>query len=106
MVNLFPDYVQHDTPLGRRASYLYISLLVCSMLAATLYYSLAPTAVIKIATSNDDFFGLEMYQGTTKCDEWYVNLPWLNNPALIMSISVYRTGIHASSREARVLNRQ
>jgi hypothetical protein len=105
MVNLFPDYVQHDTPLGRRASYLYISLLVCSMLAATLYYSLAPTAVIKIATSNDDFFGLEMYQGTTKCDEWYVNLP-RNNPALKMNISVYRTGIHASSREARVLARQ
>lgn len=74
MVNLFPDYVQHDTPPGRRASYLYVSLLVCSMLAATLYYSLAPTSVIKTAKSSDDFFGLDMYKGTTKCSEWYVKL--------------------------------
>ena len=74
MVNLFPDYVQHDTPLGRRASYVYVSLLVCSLLAATLYYSLAPTSLIKTAKSSEDFFGLEMYRGTTKCSEWYVKL--------------------------------
>jgi hypothetical protein len=89
MVNLFPDSVQHDTPLGRRISYLYITMLVCSLLAATLYYSLALTTVVKTAKSNDDFFGLDMYQGTTECDEWYVQLP-RNNPALKIRTPVYR----------------
>jgi hypothetical protein len=74
MVNLFPDYVQHDTPIGRKASYLYVILLVCSLLAATLYYSLVPTSVIKTAKSSDDFFGLDMYKGKTKCSEWYAKL--------------------------------
>ena len=72
MVNLFPDFVQHDTPSGRKASYLYMSLLVCSLLAATLYYSLVTSPILKTATSNDDYFGLEMYEGTTGCSEWYV----------------------------------
>jgi peptidoglycan/LPS O-acetylase OafA/YrhL len=72
MVNFFPDYVQHDTPPGRKASWLYISMLLCSLLAATLYYSLITSPLIKTATSNDEFFGLEMYEGTTGCTEWCV----------------------------------
>jgi hypothetical protein len=71
MVNLFPDFVQHDTPPGRKASYLYIVMLTCSVLAAILYYSLSTSPLIKTATSNDEFFSLEMYQGTTDCDKWY-----------------------------------
>jgi hypothetical protein len=71
MVNLFPDFVQHDTPPGRKASYLYMFLLSAGLLAAVLYYSLATAPLIKTATTNDDFFGLEMYQGTTDCGNWY-----------------------------------
>jgi hypothetical protein len=71
MVNLFPDFVQHDTPPGRKASYLYIFLLGAGLLAAVLYYSLATAPLIKTATKSDEFFGLEMYQGTTDCGNWY-----------------------------------
>jgi hypothetical protein len=97
MVNLFPDFVQHDTPPGRKASWLYMVMLTCSILAATLYalhslrvlllpplyfcdilrryYSLATSPLIKTATKIDDFFGLEMYEGTTNCGNWYVSRP-------------------------------
>jgi hypothetical protein len=71
MVNLFPDFVQHDTSAGRKASYLYIFLLVAGLLAAVLYYSLATAPLIKTATKSDEFFGLQMYQGTTDCGSWY-----------------------------------
>jgi hypothetical protein len=70
-INLFPDLVQHDTPPGRKASCLYIFLLLGGLLAAVLYYSLATAPLIKTATKNDEFFGLEMYQGTTDCGNWY-----------------------------------
>ena len=67
MVNLFPDIVQHDTSAGRKASYFYIALLTCSMLAAILFYSLNVSTIVRIASSTDDYFGLEMYAGTTDC---------------------------------------
>ncbi len=72
MVNLFPDVVKHDTPPGRKASYFYVFVLVCSLLAAALYYSLVPLRQTLTASSNDEFFGLEMYQGTTGCKKWYL----------------------------------
>ena len=71
MVNLFPDIVQHDTPAGRKASYVYIVLLTCSMLAAILFYSVSVSTLVKTASSSDDYFGLEMYAGTTDCSAWY-----------------------------------
>ncbi len=105
MVNLFPDYVQHDTKQGRKASYLYISMLICSMLAAALYYSLAPLSVIKTATFKDDFFGLDMYRGTTGCDQWCV---LCNNwaPFSHIQCALLYTGTRASTIEARVMNQQ
>ena len=74
MVNLFPDVVQHDTPAGRKASYVYITLLSAAMLAAVLFYSLQYSSLVKTTTSTDSFFGLEMYEGTTNCDEYYACL--------------------------------
>ena len=71
MVNLFPDIVQHDTPAGRKASYVYIVLLTCSMLAAILFYSVSVSTLVKTASSSDDYFGLEMYAGTTDCSAWH-----------------------------------
>ena len=105
MVNLFPDYVQYDTKQGRKASYLYISMLICSMLAAALYYSLAPLSLIKTATSKDDFFGLDMYRGTTGCDQWCV---LCNNwaPFSHIQCALLYTGTRASTIEARVMNQQ
>jgi hypothetical protein len=67
MVNLFPDIVQHDTSAGRKASYFYIVMLTCSMLAAILFYSVSVSTLVKTASSSDDYFGLEMYAGTTDC---------------------------------------
>ena len=71
MVNLFPDLVQHDTSAGRKASWLYMILLSCSMLAAIVFYSVSTASLVKTASNSADFFSLEMYQGTTDCSAWY-----------------------------------
>ena len=71
MVNLFPDLVQHDTSAGRKASWLYMIMLSCSMLAAILFYSVSTASLVKTVHSSDSFFNLEMYQGTTDCSAWY-----------------------------------
>ena len=36
-----------------------------------MFYSLATTPLIKTAAMTDEFFGLEMYQGSTDCGNWY-----------------------------------
>ena len=54
--------------------YLYMLMLSCGLLAAILYYSLATAPLIKTATSSDDFFGLQMYEGTTDCSNWHACL--------------------------------
>jgi len=74
MVNAFPDIVHHDTPAGRKATYLYFFLLVSAMLAAILYYSISEGQLVKQASSTDSFFNLEMYSGTTECKPWYACL--------------------------------
>ena len=101
MINLFPDLVKHDTPPGRKASYFYVFVLGCSLLAAALYYSLAPVQKIKTASSKDDFFGLKMYQGTTDCNQWYV---LCNNwvPISHKQCALLWTGTRVYTIEARV----
>ena len=74
MVNVFPDLVQHDTPSGRKASYLYFFMLGSAMLAAALYYWLSEGQLVKQASSTQSFFNLEMYTGTTDCNPWYACL--------------------------------
>jgi hypothetical protein len=74
MVNVFPDLVQHDTPAGRKASYLYFFMLGSAMLAAALYYWLSEGQLVKQASSTQSFFNLEMYTGTTDCNPWYACL--------------------------------
>jgi hypothetical protein len=74
MVNVFPDIVHHDTPAGRKASYLYFMLLASAMLAAILYYSISEGQLVKQASSTDSFFNLEMYSGTADCKPWYACL--------------------------------
>jgi hypothetical protein len=74
MVNLFPDIVQIDSPSGRKATCLYVTLLISGLLACTLFYSLQVSDFLKTASSSDSYFGLEMYQGTTNCDASYACL--------------------------------